>query len=34
MADARVGEAVSVPEASAAIQIDNLVVNYGRHRAV
>ncbi len=34
MTDTRVGEAVSVPEESAAIQIDNLVVNYGRHRAV
>ncbi len=34
MADMRAGEAVSVPEESAAIQIDNLVVNYGRRRAV
>ena len=34
MADTRAGEAALVPEESAAIQIDNLVVNYGRKRAV
>ncbi len=34
MADTRAGEAVSMPEEGAAIQVEDLVVNYGRKRAV
>ena len=34
MADTRVGEVVSMPEEGAAIQVKDLVVNYGRKRAV
>ncbi|QIN84889.1 ATP-binding cassette domain-containing protein [Rubrobacter tropicus] len=34
MADVRAGEVASVPEEGAAIEVEDLVVNYGRKRAV
>ena len=34
MADTRAGKAVSVPEEGAAIRVEDLVVDYGRKRAV